>query len=229
MVVKEFEGKNEEEAIERAIQELGLNREDIDVEIVESVKPKFLFGSGKVKIRVHMGEEYKENEQEIEQTHNDQDDFADKIIQFLAGLFKKMNISADIQVSQKESNKIWLNIISNDSGILIGKQGKTLEAIQLIINIVAGRLGESDKKIIIDTEDYRKRKEKSIVSFAYRTAEQVRTTGKSRLLEAMNPFERRLVHTALNQFRDIETISEGEGLYKKIRIIYRQEGHQQID
>ena len=140
--------------------------------------------------------------------------------EFLDGLLKRMGLSGEVRILEKNENKVKLDIISNDSGIIIGKQGKTLDAIQLITNIVTTRNNENIK-VIIDSEDYRRRREQSIIQFAKRTAIQVRKTKNSKLLDPMNPFERRLVHTALSSFEDIETISEGEGLYKQVRILYR--------
>ncbi|HUV08372.1 MAG TPA: R3H domain-containing nucleic acid-binding protein, partial [Spirochaetia bacterium] len=77
-------------------------------------------------------------------------------------------------------------------------------------------------RVTVDAEDYRKRRERQLVRFANKVAEQVRRSRGSKLLEAMNPFERRLIHTTLNKQQNIETISEGEGLYKKIRVFYKE-------
>ena len=87
--------------------------------------------------------------------------------------------------------------------------------------LAAGRREGNGTRIVLDTQDYRSRREKSLIRMAQQAAEQVRRTRQSRLLEAMNPFERRLVHTALSQEGDIETASEGEGLYKRIRVQYK--------
>jgi spoIIIJ-associated protein len=112
-------------------------------------------------------------------------------------------------------------IESEHSGILIGKKGKNLDAIQLLVNLYAGKLMEDPKRIIIDVEKYRERRESNLVKLALRTAEQVRRTKRSKLLEPMNPFERRIIHTALNDMEDIATKSDGEGLLKQVRVIYR--------
>ncbi len=91
---------------------------------------------------------------------------------------------------------------------------------ELIINVYAGQL-ESSKRVIVDAENYRNRHEENIIRQAGRTADQVMKSKRSRLLDPMNPFERRLVHTALNDIVDVETKSEGEGLYRQVRIIYK--------
>ena len=217
MNVKEFEGKNEQEAINKAIESLGLSRDDIDVEVVEEKKAGFLFGGGKVKIRVYLDEEKKRSKASVQP----ESEFEKDIIAFLSGLIEKIGLSAEIRISYREERKLGLDIETAESGILIGKRGQTLEALQLITNIVAGRLENWSVRIIIDTQNYRIRRERTIIGFALQAAEHVRRTGGSRLLEAMNPFERRLIHTALGKEDDIETMSEGDGLYKRIRINYR--------
>ncbi len=217
MDVKEFEGKNEEEAINKAIESLGLNRDDIDVEIVEAKKSSFLFGGGKVKIRVHLEEEREESTGSLEPAG----DFENQIIEFIEGLIRRIGISAHVQISFREDTKIGIDIDSQDSGILIGKRGQTLEALQTIANVAAGRIQDGHPRIIVDSQNYRSRRERNLVRLAYQTAEEVRRTRDSKLLEAMNPFERRLIHTALSEERDVETSSEGEGLYKRVRVYYR--------
>jgi spoIIIJ-associated protein len=218
MNVREFEGKNEEEAINRAIEALGLNRDEIDVEIVEAKKAPFIFGGGKVRIRVHLEEERPDKpagpllpEGEFEQA----------MVQYLQGLVERMGIQNQVKIAFREPRKLGLEVETEESAILIGRKGQTLEAIQVVANVAAGRLKDESTRIIVDTQDYRSRREKSLIRMAQQAAEQVRHTRQSRLLEAMNPFERRLVHTALSQEGDIETASEGEGLYKRIRVQYK--------
>ena len=217
MIVEEFEGKTEQEAIELAIQKLGLKREDIDVEIVESRKGG-LFRSGTVRIRVHVSDEGEEVGAEGPQSEHEKE-----VLAFLDGLLSRMGFDAKVTVAVREEGKIGLDVESDNSAILIGKQGSTLEAVQLIVNLAAQRIGLRDTRIIVDAEDYRVRRQKNLIRSAKRVAQQVRSSGQSQLLEAMNPYERRLVHTALAKMRDIATISEGEGLYKRIRVCYRDE------
>jgi spoIIIJ-associated protein len=224
MVVKEFEGKNEKEAIDRAIEELGLDRNEIDFEIVEAKRPGILFRGGKVKIRVHMSDEGEEGGEE-DSWHEGppipQGEFEQKIIEYARGLLSRMGFPAQITVSFREHKRLGLDIESDGSGILIGKQGKTLEALQFIVNLAAGRMGGDSTRIVLDTQDYRSRRERSLIRMANQVAEQVRRGRDSQLLEPLNPFERRLIHTSLARYGDIETISEGDGLYKRIRVIWR--------
>jgi spoIIIJ-associated protein len=219
MSVQEFEGKNEEEAISRAIEALGLNREEIDVEIVESKKSSFLFGGGKVRIRVHLEEETQPASRQATASAPE-GEFEQRMVEFLKGLVDRVGVSARVRIGFREPNKIGIDLDSRDSAILIGKKGQTLEAIQTIANVVAGRL-QDGVRVVVDSQNYRSRRERSLVRMAEAAAEEVRRTRSSRLLEAMNPFERRLVHTALSQLEDIQTESEGEGMYKRVRILYR--------
>ena len=221
-MIKEFEGKTEKEAIDLAVAELGLEREDFDVEIVETTRKTGFFRKGTVKIRIHAGDE--ETEEALSpvkvSTVPEDKDLESKLIEYLEEVLNKMGLPGKVSVSSREERKICLDIVSEHSNILIGKKGKNLDAIQLIVNVYAGRLG-TDRRIILDIENYRFRREESLVKLAQKSAEQVRRSQNSKLLEPMNPFERRLIHTALNEMEDIDTKSEGEGLYKQVRIIYR--------
>jgi len=287
-MIKEFEGKSEKEAIDNAVAELNLDREQFDVEIMESTKGG-IFRKGNVKIRVYLqgdarapagkpagkpatgaagaagnkaatgnkaagkpsgnrtarkpapkaskaatAERTKRTERN-EQTEarsgfpagggsttdpQPQDEFERKLIEFIETVTKKMGYPGRANIAYREPNKVGFNIDSEHSGILIGKKGKNLDSLQLLANIYAGRLDEA-RRVVVDAEDYRSRHEDNIIRDARRTAAQVRKSKRSRLLEPMNPFERRLVHTTLNDMNDIETKSEGEGLYKQVRIIFR--------
>ena len=226
----EFEGKTEKEAIELAASELGLQREQFDVEILESQKNS-LFKKGYVKICVHPVESVSVKDSDKEEKDNGmsknianpvpQSEFEEKILDFVKNVIEKMGYDVQVEIIFREEKKIGIKLNSDNSSILIGRKGKNLDALQLLANIYAGRLGHEDVRIILDTENYRIRREESIVRLAYTTADKVHQTHQSVLLEPMNPFERRLIHTTLNDIPDIETKSEGEGLYKQVRIIYK--------
>ncbi len=224
-MMKEFEGRTEQEAIAKAIEELHIEREDFDVEIVEPVR-KGLFKKSNVKIRIHFEDENDVPEEGYEvQCAQDEDeldapinsDLEDKLLLFVATILEKMGYQGKVSISFRKARKLGLNIESDNSSIIIGRKGKNLDAIQLLANVFAGQI-DPDLKVIIDSENYRMRHEEQLIRMAFKTAEQVKKSGRSRLLEPMNPYERRLVHTALNDFGGVETKSEGEGLYKQIRI-----------
>jgi spoIIIJ-associated protein len=236
-MVHEFEGKTEREAIDLAAAELGLARDEFDVEIVES-QSGGIFKKGRVVIRVHTrdarGESRRAERPRPVRAEEEQvrvprvvaepvpaDEFEAKVVDFTRTVVEKMGYDCAVSVLFREPQKLGLKIDSEHASILIGKKGKNLDAIQLLANVYAGRLGREDTRIIVDSENYRIRREESLVRMAYETAESVRRTRNSVLLEPMNPFERRIVHTTLNDIVDIETKSEGEGLYKQVRVLWK--------
>lgn len=223
---KDFEGKTEEEARNKAIEELSLEGENFDVEVIENTK-KGLFKKPSCKIRVYYGEDGNERDKEEDgddryQNENvsleAENDVERKVLEFVNTLIEKMGYEGEASISYRNDSKIGLDISSPDSSYIIGRKGRNLDAIQLITNVFAGNL-DPDIKIVVDSENYRMRHEEQIIRNAYKTADQVIRSGRSRLLDPMNPFERRLVHTALNEYDGVETKSEGEGLYKQVRII----------
>lgn len=228
-MIQEFEGKTEKEAIDKAIKELALDEEEFDVEIVETPEKRGLFRKGSVRIRVHVNEEDDEPAQQqppraprVEAVAPEpESDLEKNAAEFLEQLIEKMGYPGKVNMQFREEKKFGLEIVSDHSNILIGKKGKNLDAIQLLVNVYVSKTGRNGRKIIVDAENYRARREDSLVRLATRMAEQVRRSRGSRLLEPMNPFERRLIHTTLNSFDDIDTQSEGEGLYKQVRVIYR--------
>jgi len=235
-MIREFEGKTEKEAIDKAIESLGLNRDEIDIEIVESRKG-LLFGKGKVRIKVHVGDDHDEGSPEEagddeglesapvrKQVLEPEGEAEPKMLEFLRGVIERMGYSCTLTLTSREQDRIVIDIGSDASGMIIGRKGKNLDALQVVCNVYAGRVAGRHFKVVLDAEDYRSRREKSLVELAKRTGEQVRRTRGSKLLEAMNPFERRVIHTTLNGMRDVATISEGEGLYKKVRVFYREPG-----
>ncbi len=219
-MVREFEGRTEQEAIDNAMDELQLERDNFDVEILESEK-KGLFRKGSVKIRIHYtdGSAVEKTVREP-YAQVDMSEYEEKVVTFVENVLVKMGFPGDVSVAYRRDYKLGITIESPDSGIIIGKKGKNLDALQLLTNVYAGQLDNS-KKVIIDSENYRIRHEEHLVKLAYKTAEYVKSTKRSKLLEPMNPFERRLIHTALNDIIDIDTRSEGEGLYKQVRVFYK--------
>ena len=212
MEVHEFEGRTEKEAIANAIEAMGLDEDEIDVEVVKARSG--LFGGGKVTIRVHVGEDQPVEDLE---PHTEQESEA---AGFVSDLLRHMGIEADLRIATREDDRVVLEMISDDAGILIGRHGATLEAMQLLTNIACGRRHEDGPRVILDTEDYRYRREQSLTRMAMRVARDVQRSGRSQLLEPMNPFERRLVHTTISGVDDVSTESEGDGPYKQVRVSY---------
>ena len=232
-MTREFEGKTEQDAINQAIEALHIEREDFDVEILDNGR-RGLFKKANVKIRVHIDSDSDEEEAKVPFVADDEDydqedeedlepneELEESICTFIDGVIEHMGYESKTTVSSRKGRKVNLEISSDSSNIIIGRKGTNLDAIQVLANVYAGKI-DTERKIIVDSEGYRVRHEEQIIKSAYRTAMQVRKTGRSRLLEPMNPYERRLVHTALNDVTGIETKSEGEGLYKQVRVISKR-------
>ena len=248
-MIYEFEGRTEKEAIDKAASELGMEKDQFDVEILETQRSG-LFKKGFVKIQVHTDASVPGHVQAVRQgpapdkprdsldegsrparpannrrknriEPGSNDDFEAAMAGFVETLIERMGYPGIVSVLYREENKLGLKIESEHSSILIGKKGKNLDALQLLANIYAGRQGREETRIILDTENYRLRREESLVRLAYTVADKVRESRSSILLEPMNPFDRRLIHTTLNDISDVETKSEGEGLYKQVRVYYR--------
>ncbi|MFW5801304.1 MAG: RNA-binding cell elongation regulator Jag/EloR [Spirochaeta sp.] len=238
-IVREYEGKTEKDAIDAAVQDLGLGREGFDVEIVDSQRGGFLNLNKRVRIRVHLHEEPaqpavrpaqpaarsegKKPAAPVRTPAGDEPaaDYEEAIIDFMRNVTARMGAPMEPVIMYREEGKLALRLDGKHAGIIIGRKGKNLDALQVLVNVVANRLVGSDFKVVLDTENYRGRREEQLIQLAERTADQVMNTRKSRLLEPMNPFERRIIHTALNNINDIGTKSEGEGLYKQVRIFHR--------
>lgn len=219
---QEFEGKTEQEAIDSAVDSLGLDRDEFDVEILETEKSGLFNLQKKVRIRVHLDDV-------VDPSASDEaeSDFEHAIVAFVRELTERMGYAADVKVKFREPGKFGIRLDSEHSGILIGKKGKNLDAIQLLANVVAGRIEDGNTRVIVDAENYRLRREETLIRLAQDVGDQVMRTRKSALLEPMNPFERRLIHTTLNDIAQISTKSEGDGLYKQVRVYYRgSEGDQ---
>ncbi len=246
----EFEGKTEKEAIEIASAELGLEQDQFDVEIIE-VQKNSLFKKGFARIRVYTDDsserkdaksafsgntesagdfasdltggstERKDAEKKLFENPAPQNDIEKQVMDFLTNVITKMGYEIKVEAVFREERKLGLRLISPNFSILIGKKGKNLDALQLLANVYASKLGAGYLRVVLDCENYRIRREETLVRLAYNTADRVRTTKSSILLEPMNPFERRLIHTSLNDIADVETKSEGDGLYKQVRVLYK--------
>lgn len=207
MVIMEYEGRTERDAIKKASEDLGVNSDRLKVEVI-SEKTKFFSFGNLVKIRVYLDDMNEEPSKKAER--------------FLIGLFKTIEIDISIQTLE-ESNKILVEIISDSAGLIIGKRGKTLEALQLLTNIVVNKNEKDWKKVVLDIENYRDRRENTLKDLAIKVADKVKKTRKSQFLEPMNPFERRVIHMTLQDDSLVDTKSEGIGDLKKVKVFLRKQ------
>ena len=202
MVIREYEGRTERDAIKKAAEDLGVGTDQLKTEVITEKSKFFSFGN-LVKIRVYL--------EDLEE------DISKRVEKFLLGLFNTIGVEVSIE-TYEEVDKLYVEIISNSAGLIIGKRGKTLEALQLLTNIIVNKDKEEWKKVVIDIENYRDKRETTLKDLALKVAGKVKKTGKFQLLEPMNPFERRIIHMTLQNDPEIYTKSEGTGRLKKVKI-----------
>ena len=194
-------GKTVQEAVNSALEELGVQREDVEIEIVdEGAKGLFGFGSKMAKVKVTL--------KEVQQEDG---------VRFLSSVFEKMNVEVDIEKVEDEES-IQLNVTGKDSGIIIGRRGETLDALQYLTSLVVNRKSENYKRVTIDIENYRQKREETLVKLAERLAERVIKYRRNVSLEPMNPYERRIIHSTLQNNNYVETYSVGEDPNRKVVI-----------
>lgn len=238
----EVSAKSVDEAIDEALEELGLKRQQVEIEILTAGKPG-LFGIGGEQARVRvtaleegtarpMAEPAMEGEApaeiEIKDVASPEVDLAsDHLSQLLAF----MEIDSEVSVRTPETPgdglgraSAVLDVNGDDLGLLIGRRGTTLAALQYMINLMVSRKMGSRVLISLDIEHYRRRREDSLTGLAQRMADRVRKSGRSLTLEPMPAGERRIVHLALAEDSAVTTGSVGEGDGRKV-VIYPQRGH----
>ncbi|MDR0539699.1 MAG: protein jag [Spirochaetaceae bacterium] len=249
----EFDGHTEKEAVDKAIKELGLEQDCFDVEILESQKGG-LFRKGYVKIRIHIddggidpvngeakqrhggrqtgGRRNYRDSSRSELTYQKpsaplppENEFEEDLLAFITQTVHLMgHTDASSAILYRESRKLVAGIEASDTPVLIGRKGHTLDSLQLIVNNYAAKQGRPNLRIILDCQGYRLRREDSLVRMALRAADRVRRTRQSLLLEPMNPFDRRIIHTAIGDMDDVGTESEGNGAIKQVRVFFRGGG-----
>jgi len=225
----EFEGKDPEDAISQAIAHFQVPAEELEIEIV-SLGSSGLFGllgGKKAKIRAALKAAPPESEpappaEEPAAQPSPEEagevDLAPLAQEVLATILQKMGESCTVQGIQK-LNHIHLMVEGEDAGLLIGKQGQTLEALQYLVTKIVAKQSQRKPRVIIDIESYRERHKQTLIEMALRQGEKAKRSGKPVTLNPMNAHDRRIVHLALQPDKDVKTKSRGEGLYKKI-IIY---------
>jgi spoIIIJ-associated protein len=218
----EFEGKTTEEAIRQACAHFQLPAESLDIEIV-SVGSPGLFGIGgrKAKVRVLL----KRDEEMVEE---DDADLLPRAQELLENILKLMGEKAKVMGRFDEEDRLSLSIDAEDAGLLIGKQGQTLEALQYLLTKMIAKQARRKVRVFIDIESYRARHQEALTQLALKSGDKVKKSGKPVTLNPMNPHDRRIVHLALQGDKEIKTMSRGEGLYKKV-VVYpmRKKDHQE--
>jgi spoIIIJ-associated protein len=204
--VVEKSGKTVQEAIGLALEELDVDESDVKVEVLdEGSKGIFgLLGNKEARVRVTVKESK-----------------ADVAAGFLSKVFDKMNVEVEIEVLE-DGDSICLNVSGRDSGIIIGRRGETMDSLQYLTNLIVNKNTDNYVKVTLDIENYRSRREETLVKLANRLAAKVVKLRKSITLEPMNPYERRIIHSSLQNNRNVETYSVGEEPNRKVVIALRQ-------
>ncbi|MGO1469024.1 MAG: RNA-binding cell elongation regulator Jag/EloR [Tissierella sp.] len=197
--------KTVEEAVENALLELDLQKEEVEVEVLEESSKGFLglIGGKDAKVKVI----------EIKDIEKISREFLEEII-------NSMDLKADINI-KKESDRLTIDILGinpDDKGIIIGKRGNTLDAIQYLLSIFINKDEDEYIKVTIDVEGYREKREKSLIKLAQRMAQKAISSKIKVKLEPMNPYERRIIHSTLQDNERIVTFSEGKDPFRRVVI-----------
>lgn len=201
------EGRTVEEAIEKALAELNATKDQVEKKILEMPSKGIMgiFGAKNAKVEVSL------IELSLEETAN----------AFLQGIFKKFGVIATCVMTLDQRN-LNITIEGEDMGILIGRRGQTLDAIQYLTSLVVNKASEEYIRVVIDTENYREKRESTLKELALKLAKKVERSRKKVVLEPMNPYERRIIHATLQNQKKVYTYSEGEEPFRKVVIDWKK-------
>jgi spoIIIJ-associated protein len=207
MEFKEFTGKTVDEALTNALIELGTTSDKVEMKIIEKEKSGILgIGSKPARIAVRKN-------QTVE----------DIAVEFLDKVFKAMDlvVKCDIEVNEEEKT-VNVNLIGDEMGVLIGKRGQTLDSLQYLLSLVINRESEEYLRVKLDTENYRHRRKETLENLAKNIAYKVKRTKRAVSLEPMNPYERRVIHSALQSDKFVTTKSEGEEPFRHVVVVLKK-------
>ncbi|MCB2300593.1 RNA-binding cell elongation regulator Jag/EloR [Clostridium tagluense] len=201
MKIIEMMGKNVEDAIGNALKELKVTRDKVKIETIDEGSKGFLniIGVKPAKIRVTVKRD------SLYEAKN-----------FLTEVLNSMSMKAEINLKD-ENNEIRIELIGPNMGLLIGYRGETLDSLQYLVSLVVNKSHDEEyKRVILDTENYRAKREETLKRLASKIAYKVRVSGRVLKLEPMNPYERRIIHSTLQNDSYIYTFSEGEEPYRRV-------------
>ena len=212
MEVREFSGKTVEEALTAATMELGMASSQLNYEVIEEGSSGFL-GMFKKPALIRVSWEI-----EVEKS------LTEKAQDFCDELFKAMKVETKTAIDYQEEEKVMnIDLSGPNMGILIGKRGQTLDALQYLISLFVNKESEEYIRVKLDTENYRERRKATLEKLAKKIAYSVKRNRKAIALEPMNPYERRVIHSALQNDRYVCTKSEGEEPYRKVVIMLKKD------
>lgn len=247
MMLKTLEksGKTEEAAIAAALEALGLDRDDVSVEIVERAKSGFLgIGASPAVVRV----QYEAPDEELETVAEavaespaaapaeaqpaaapaapaaavDEPEGYARIRAFVSGLLEHMGIQAEIEITARDNGGVNVNLSGSNMGAVIGRRGETLDAIQHLTNYAVNRGSDKHMHISVDAESYRAKREESLVRLAEKMAAKAIKYKRSMALEPMNSYERHVIHTALQDYEGVTTSSTGTEPNRRVVVSYEK-------
>lgn len=202
-------GKTVDEAVSAALAELQAKKEDVTITVLDEGSKGFLgmFGAKDAVVLV-------------KKNFN-----AEKIAEnFLREIFLSMGLIIKIDTKLQEK-QLLIDLSGEDMGILIGKRGQTLDALQYLVNLVVNKTSPSYISVMLDTENYRQRRKETLETLALNLAKKAKHTKKNVVLEPMNPYERRIIHSALQNDRYVTTFSEGEEPFRNVVIALKSKNN----
>ena len=204
----EIKSKTKEEAIQSALLQLGVEEKDIEVNVIQNPSKGFL---GLIGAKEGIYERTVIKKEEI-----------DIAKEFVENILLKSKINAKVNATQEE-NLIKISIEGKDATCLIGRRGETLDAVQFLTGLALNKINkDSHMRVIVDIENYRSKREQSLVRYARKVAREVAKTRRTKKLDYMNPYERRIVHSALQNDKYVITYSEGTDPYRRLVIEYKR-------
>ena len=206
----EEEGKIIDEALEKALSKLGAKRDEVVVEVLEENRPLLGFlGSPSVRIRV---------------ARKPTTSGAQRAAEVLESLLQRMEVDGIVH-GQEENGTVTLRVQSREGGLLIGRHGETIDALQYLVNRIVNRFAAGGERIrvVIDADEYRERRTERLQSLARKAAQEVKSSGKTVTLVPMNSWDRRVIHLSLKNDRFVETFSTGDGDHRQVMIALRRE------
>lgn len=203
----EISAKNVDDALTEASVKLGTTSDQIEYEIIDKGSAGFL-GIGSKNAVIKARKKFS---------------IEDSVREFLSKVFDAMKLEVEILIKVDEENKlIDVELKGDEMGILIGKRGQTLDSLQYLTNLAINKHSDQYYKVKVDTEDYRKRRRDTLENLAKNIAYKVKRTKRSVALEPMNPFERRIIHSALQNDKYVTTFSEGEEPYRHVVVALKK-------
>lgn len=206
-------GRTVEEAIDAALQEMGLTEDDVTIEVLLEPSRGFLglLGGKDAKVRV-----------------TPRRDRAEMAKEFVSGLLERMGLEVAIEVRPR-GDVLSLDIVGNDMGLLIGRHGETLRALEFLTNLACGKGGGDVKRVLVDVSGYRKRREMELEEMARILARRVQRTGQSAATQPLDARDRRVVHVALQDAPAVTTHSEGEEPFRRVVVSLKESKERQPD